>query len=209
LALILALVAAPIFAQQARHDQPPPNTAAAPAPSTPQQGDGSGMMPGSITAPRTVINNTFNPTGPTGTGTFNPIAKFVVCVNEGGGVRGERLANMMSATAPHVEGRIAFLKTELKITDAQQPVWNAVADAMRDHTKRMAKTSGEMMGTLPERLAALEKAMAARLDAVHRLKAAVDPLYAALTDEQKKVADELTPDMDDGATCEEAQGRSR
>ena len=32
--------------------------------------------------------------------------------------------------AGHVEGRIAFLKTELKITDAQMPLWNAVADAI-------------------------------------------------------------------------------
>ncbi len=34
--------------------------------------------------------------------------------------------------------------------------------------------------------------MATRLDALHKLKAAVGPLYAALTDEQKKVADKLT-----------------
>ena len=31
--------------------------------------------------------------------------------------------------AGHVEGRIAFLKTELKITEAQQPLWDGVADA--------------------------------------------------------------------------------
>jgi hypothetical protein len=27
--------------------------------------------------------------------------------------------------AKHIEGRLAFLKTELKITDAQLPLWNA------------------------------------------------------------------------------------
>jgi hypothetical protein len=31
----------------------------------------------------------------------------------------------------HIEGRIAFLRTELKVTDAQQPAWNAFADALR------------------------------------------------------------------------------
>jgi hypothetical protein len=41
--------------------------------------------------------------------------------------------------AGHVEGRIAFLKTELKITDAQEPLWNAVADAMRANAKEMAE----------------------------------------------------------------------
>ena len=42
---------------------------------------------------------------------------------------------MMAAMAGHVEGRLAFLKTELKITDAQLPLWNAVADAVRANAK--------------------------------------------------------------------------
>ncbi len=199
LALILALVAMPALAQQADHEQHQPDAAAGPATPAPQQGGAAGMMPGIGGMPTTVINNTFNPTGPTGTGTFNPTGEFVVRINEGRGVRGGmgRLG-MMSAEASHVEGRIAFLKTELKITDAQLPLWNAVADALRDNAKSMATVSGEMTGvmsqtaTLPERLAAREKVMAARLDALHKLKAAVGPLYAALTDEQKKVAEKLT-----------------
>src|SRR6516164_758614 len=43
----------------------------------------------------------------------------------------------MSMMADHVEGRLAFLKTELKITDAQLPLWNAVADAIRANAKSM------------------------------------------------------------------------
>ena len=31
---------------------------------------------------------------------------------------------MMAAMADHVEGRLAFLKAELKISDAQRPLWN-------------------------------------------------------------------------------------
>ncbi len=59
----------------------------------------------------TVINNTFNPTGPTGTGTFNPAGEFVVRINEGRGVRGGTgRIGMMSARAGYVEGRVAFLK---------------------------------------------------------------------------------------------------
>src|SRR5215471_1719663 len=49
---------------------------------------------------------------------------------------------MMGAMGRHVEGRLAFLKTELKITDAQLPLWSAVADAMRAN----AKTMGDMAG---------------------------------------------------------------
>ena len=45
--------------------------------------------------------------------------------------------------------------------------------------------------TLPEKLAAREKAMTAHLEAFRRFKAAVDPLYASLNDDQKKTADQL------------------
>src|SRR6516225_2707698 len=103
---------------------------------------------------------------------------------------------MMPAMAGHVEGRLAFLKTELKITEAQLPLWNAVADAIRANAKGMGEISGGMMGaspaaTLPDKLAAREKMMTAHLEALRELKAVVDPLYAALSDEQKKTADEL------------------
>jgi len=37
----------------------------------------------------------------------------------------------------HVEGRIAYAKAELKITDAQLPLWNKVADTMRANAKAM------------------------------------------------------------------------
>ena len=43
----------------------------------------------------------------------------------------------MAAMAGHVEGRLAFLKTELKITDAQLPLWDAVADVIRANARSM------------------------------------------------------------------------
>jgi LTXXQ motif family protein len=216
LTLVLALVATSAIAQKAEPEQPPAanaatGAAAAPAIPAPQQG-AMGMVPGSGGMPVKVINNTFNPTGPTGTGTFNPTARFVVNVNEDCGGRGDMIGMMSPATARHVEGRIAFLKAELRITDAQLPLWNAVAGAMRDDAKSMSNMSDDMKGTmshtgaLPERLAAREKAMAARLDAVRTLKAAVGPLYAALSDEQRKVADELTIDM---GAMGEGHGKTR
>jgi LTXXQ motif family protein len=99
---------------------------------------------------------------------------------------------MMGGMAAHVEGRIAFLKAELKITDLQQPLFNAVADAMRASAKDMAAMMPMMQsmmqpsGTLPEKLAGREKAMTAHLESLRKLKSAIDPLYAALSDEQKK-----------------------
>ena len=98
--------------------------------------------------------------------------------------------------AGHVEGRIAFLKAELKITDAQQPLWKAVVDVMRANaTSRGGMANGmammESAATLPDKLAMHEKMMAAHADALRKLRAAVEPLYAAFNPDQKKTADEL------------------
>jgi len=56
---------------------------------------------------------------------------------------------------------------------------------------------GGMMGqgdaavSAPDRFDRMEKMMTAMLDAVKATKSALAPLYAVLTDEQKKVADQL------------------
>jgi hypothetical protein len=104
--------------------------------------------------------------------------------------------NGMPMMAKHIEGRLAFLKTELKITDAQLPVWNAFAQAMRDNATAMQAMPRAMTGTnkavaLPDKLAERETMMAAHLNALRKLKAAADPLYAALNADQKKTADEI------------------
>jgi hypothetical protein len=101
----------------------------------------------------------------------------------------------MMGMAQHVEGRIAFLRTELKITDDQSAQWNAFADALRANARRMTEMHG-MMGqgaspSAPERLDHMEKMMAGMLEAARSTKAALTPLYAVLSDEQKKTADTL------------------
>ena len=161
LVLMLALIAGPALAQQPQHDEHHP---AAPPPAA-----GPGM-----------------PGGMAGGGDM-PMMRMMM---------GRDGMSMMGAMARHVEGRLAFLKTELKITDTQLPLWNAVADAMRANAKSMGDMAGGMMGgsqtaTLLDKLAMREKMMTAHLEALRRFKAAVDPLYAALSDEQKKTADEL------------------
>jgi hypothetical protein len=47
--------------------------------------------------------------------------------------------------AKHIEGRLAFLKTELNITAAQLPLWNAFAQAMRDDASTMQAMPHPMM----------------------------------------------------------------
>jgi LTXXQ motif family protein len=98
--------------------------------------------------------------------------------------------------AADVEGRIASLKTELKITDAQAPQWNHFADALRVTAKSMNEMFEQMMppdaeATLLARLERHEKMLSAHLNVLRTLKDAVEPLYAALSDDQKKIADRL------------------
>jgi len=108
-----------------------------------------------------------------------------------------RMMMGQNGMAGHVEGRIAFIKAELKITDAQQHLWDQVADAIRTNAKDMTGMMPVMQsmmqpsGALPDKLAAREKVMTAHLEALRKFKAAVEPLYTALSDEQKKTADQL------------------
>lgn len=105
---------------------------------------------------------------------------------------------MMSGMMPfeHVEGRIAFLKAELAITDAQLPQWTAYANVlradgktMREHMEKMMKAG--MPTTAPARTEAMVEMMTMRLDGMKSLVSAEKSLYAVLTDAQKKLADEL------------------
>lgn len=104
------------------------------------------------------------------------------------------------------EARLAAAKAELKITEAQTPLWNAFAAAETSSAAAMGHDmmpgaghdhaahagSGMMMaGPLPQRLERHEAMMSAHLDALKKVRAAVSPLYDALTPEQKAKADHL------------------
>jgi len=101
------------------------------------------------------------------------------------------------ATIDRVEGRIAFLRTELKISDAQTPAWNAFADALRANAKSLGEVRSSMMGqggatpTLVDRLTLQEKWLASRLEGTRAIKSALTSLVGTLSDDQKKTADEL------------------
>jgi hypothetical protein len=104
---------------------------------------------------------------------------------------------MGMATIDRVEGRIAFLRAELKITDAQNEAWNAFADALRTNAKSLGEVRSSMMAAmaaqqnLVERFSLQEKWLAARLEGTRTIKAALANLIGALSDDQKKAADEL------------------
>lgn len=104
---------------------------------------------------------------------------------------------MCSAMAGHVDGRLAYIKAELKITDAQESLWNAYADAARTSSGTMLARCTTMMSrrgstiSVPDRLDQNEQLLAAQLDAVRAMNKALKPLYAALNDSQKQRADQI------------------
>jgi hypothetical protein len=101
--------------------------------------------------------------------------------------------------AEHIEGRLAFLKTELKITDAQLPQWDAFANSLRSSALRieqmrdtMPRQTGQAASmTAPQRFDRIEKMMTTMLEIVQSTKAAAGPLYDVLSADQKKMADAL------------------
>lgn len=105
-----------------------------------------------------------------------------------------------SGTPAFADGRIAFLKAELAITDAQNSAWDAYANALKKNLESMQGMHQTMLkawqATSPvERLDAHITAMEGRLAALKEVKAPLEALYAALNDEQKKKADDLLTGM--------------
>jgi hypothetical protein len=104
----------------------------------------------------------------------------------------------------HIEGRLAFLKTELQIKPAQQKAWDDFSAAAHQSVKvmqdaRPQRPDGEKKHDradwtpppVPDRLDRAEKIMNARLTALHTVAGPVKALYATLDAAQKKTADEL------------------
>lgn len=103
-----------------------------------------------------------------------------------------------------VEARLAYQKTALKITEAQAPQWNAYANVVRKH----AQQADQRIQERRTRQAAAQGAERKRLTAIERLErrqqfmkvalersterlAVQKPLYAALSPEQQRIADEV------------------
>lgn len=114
------------------------------------------------------------------------------------GMMGRGMGGM--ATIDRIEGRIAFLRAELKITDAQADSWNGFADALRANAKKLAEVRASMMpkpgdappaSTLTARLEQQEQWLASRLEGTRAMKSAFVKLNELLSDDQKKTANDL------------------
>lgn len=118
----------------------------------------------------------------------------------GGGMEHmQHMMSMMHEKLSHAGDRVASLKTELKITDAQMPAWTKFSDALLASAKSMEDSMDAMHKrmqfgvpqTLPEKIDHHAKMAAEHLANLQAIKAALDPLYASFSDEQKKLADGL------------------
>src|SRR6202011_822110 len=95
-----------------------------------------------------------------------------------------------------VEGRIAFLKAQLKITPAQEAQWQQVEAAMRENAKTLDQTittARQNRGNMDavQRLELREQFAKVQVDNDARLLAAVQSLYASLSPEQQQMANQL------------------
>ena len=101
-----------------------------------------------------------------------------------------------------VEARLAYVRTALKITDAQQAQWNAFAETLRNQARAANQRMQEFraqreQGATRERpnaIARLEREQQRHAESATRINerlAVQRPLYAALSTEQKAIADEV------------------
>jgi hypothetical protein len=101
-----------------------------------------------------------------------------------------------------IEAHLAFLKTALKVTDAQMSAWNAVADVLREQAKRhdaeiaarrkMHDEAGQPPD-LPTILQDRQRMAVEESDDLSKLLTALKPFYVMLSAEQKEIADQLFP----------------
>jgi hypothetical protein len=95
-----------------------------------------------------------------------------------------------------VEARIKELQTKLKITPAQEELWNNVTQVMRDNAKTMealikARTGAASTMTAIDDLKSYAEIVEAHADGIRKFIPAFEPLYAGMSDAQKKAADML------------------
>jgi hypothetical protein len=96
----------------------------------------------------------------------------------------------------NVEQRIADMHAILHITQAQEPQWDSFSQVMLDNAQAMEAVLGKNGGTAATRTAKEIMQSYAEIAGLHaqnvqKLSTAFDTLYAGLTADQQKSADEM------------------
>jgi protein CpxP len=95
-----------------------------------------------------------------------------------------------------VETRVTELHTKLKITDGQEDIWKNVTKEMRDSAKAMkdlneTREHGAKTMTALDDLKSYGEIAALHADSMKKFLVAFTPLYNAMSDDQKKNADDI------------------
>jgi hypothetical protein len=189
-AAAMLLSAAPALAEDAHHPAPAETTApatgeAAPQPSAPAPGARTAMPGGMMGGDMMKMMQEMM-------GRHAGMMRGMMA--DGAGMQDGMMGKMMAPE--HVEGRIAFLRAELEVTDAQQPLWEAVAAALRENARASTGMMQEADAAgLPAALERREGQLTANLESLQRLRAAVEPFYASLDEAQKGAANGLLMGM--------------
>lgn len=106
----------------------------------------------------------------------------------------------------HIDGVLAYIKAELKITADQEQAWQKFADVVRSDAKvrvaawqahreawkQQARAQSQAkLPTVPERLDSRLQAMERRTEGFKKMAEAAKALYAQLTPEQQGTADHM------------------
>ena len=114
----------------------------------------------------------------------------------GRGDPGQGFARMCDNQDARLAGMLAFAEKKLKITDAQKEAWTKFADQARA-SQTPVQTACTTLKDKPkpanaiERLERMDTLMTARQQQMHQMLPAIKEMYAQLTPEQQKVADEM------------------
>lgn len=113
----------------------------------------------------------------------------------GYGPMGRGMGPQASANpAAAAEWRLSSLKSELKITAAQESAWKTFSDQAKQQAdamqKLMASVQGSAQATAPERLELRNQVMKQRDEQMAKGTNAFKELYAVLSPEQKALADQ-------------------
>ncbi|WIM05983.1 MAG: Spy/CpxP family protein refolding chaperone [Candidatus Nitricoxidivorans perseverans] len=111
-----------------------------------------------------------------------------------GMMRGGAMKGGMADPAARTEQRLSLLKSELKITPEQEPLWQAFAEKSKAEAgkgfKAMRDSAQDQNLTAPERMDRMTAMMKERLTAMESVRESFKRLYDALTPEQRKAADQ-------------------
>jgi hypothetical protein len=97
---------------------------------------------------------------------------------------------------PMMEGRLAYIKAELGVTEAQTAAWDDYASAVKARGATMQDMQTAMVqamrtGSALDRLDAHTKTMESMVESLKTLRPVTETLYKALSADQKKKADLL------------------